>query len=54
MVWRFLEKLGVKPPYDLGILLLCIYPEETQIEKDTYKPSVHCNTIYNSYNMEVT
>ena len=38
MVWRFLEKLGVKPPYDLGILLLCIYPEETKIERDTCIP----------------
>ena len=35
MVWRFLKKLGVKPLYDLAIPLLCIYPEETKIEKDT-------------------
>ena len=28
MVWRFLKKLGVKPPYDLGIPLIGIYPEE--------------------------
>ena len=38
MVWRFLKKLGVKPPYDLAIPLLCIYPEETKIEKDTRTP----------------
>ena len=25
MVWRFLEKLGIKPPYDAAILLLRIY-----------------------------
>ena len=31
MVWRFLKKLGVKPPYDSEIPLLGIYPEETKI-----------------------
>ena len=35
MVWRFLKKLGIKPPYDPAILLLGIYPEETRVEKDT-------------------
>ena len=35
MVWRFLKKLGIKPPYDPVILLLGIYPEETKIERDT-------------------
>ena len=35
MVWRFLKILGIKPPYDLLILLLGIYPEETKIEKYT-------------------
>ena len=38
MVWRFLKKLGIKPPYDPAIPLLSIYPEETKIEKDTYSP----------------
>ena len=28
-VWRFLKKLGIKPPYDP------VYPEETKIERDT-------------------
>ena len=32
MVWRFLEKLGIKPPYDPAIPLLGIYLEETKIE----------------------
>ena len=36
-VWRFLKKLGIKPPYDPAIPL-GIYPEETKIEKDTYIP----------------
>ena len=37
-VWRFLKKLGIKPPYDPAISLLGIYPEETKIEKDTCIP----------------
>ena len=37
-VWRFLKKLGIKPPYDPEIPLLGIYPEETKIEKDTCIP----------------
>ena len=35
MVWRFLRKLGIKPPYGPAISLLGIYPEETKLEKDT-------------------
>ena len=38
MVWRFLKKLGIKPPYDPAIPLIGIYPEETKIERDTYIP----------------
>ena len=38
MVWQFLKKLGIKPPYDLAIPLLGIYPEETKIEKYTGIP----------------
>ena len=38
MVWRFLKKLGIKPPYDPAIPLLGIYPEETKIKKDTCIP----------------
>ena len=38
MVWRFLKKLGIKPPYDPAIPLLGIYPEETKIEIDTRIP----------------
>ena len=37
-VWRFLKKLGIKPPYDPAIPLLGICPEETKIEKDTCTP----------------
>ena len=35
-VWRFLKKLGIKPPYDPAISALGI--EETKIEKDTCIP----------------
>ena len=35
MVWRFLKKLGIKPP---AIPHLGIYPEETKIEKYTSIP----------------
>ena len=36
--WKFLKKLGIKPPYDPEIPLLGIYPEENKIEKDTCIP----------------
>ena len=38
MVWRFLKKPGIKPPYDPVIPLLGIYTEETEIERDTCIP----------------
>ena len=38
MVWRLLNKLGIKPPYDPAIPLLGIYPEEIKTEKDTCTP----------------
>ena len=34
-IWRFLLKLGIKPPYDPAIPLLGIDPEETKLGKDT-------------------
>ena len=37
-VWRFLKKLGIKPPYNPAVPLLGIYPEETKIEKHTCLP----------------
>ena len=37
-VWRFLIKLGIKPPYDPAIPLLGVYPEETKTERDTCVP----------------
>ena len=38
MVWQFLKKLGIKPPYEPAIPFLGIYPGETKIEKDTCIP----------------
>ena len=38
MVWSFLRKLEIKPPYDPAIPLLGIYPEETKIEKASCIP----------------
>ena len=37
-VYRFLKKLGIKPPYDPAIPLLGIYPEKITILKDTCTP----------------
>ena len=37
-VWRFLQKLGIKPPYDPATPLLGIFPEETKTEKDICIP----------------
>ena len=38
MVWRFLKKLEIKPPYDPAIPLLGVYLEESKIEKDACTP----------------
>ena len=37
-VWRFLEKIKIKLPYDPTITVLGIYPEKTIIQKDTCTP----------------
>ena len=37
-VWKFLKKLGIKPPYAPAIHLLGIYSKETKIERDTCIP----------------
>ena len=34
-VFRFLKKLGIKPPYVPAIPFLGVYPEETKMERDT-------------------
>ena len=35
MVWRFPKKPGIKVPNDPAIPLLCIYPKETKINRET-------------------
>ena len=37
-VWRFLKKLGIKPPYDPAIPLQGILPGKIKTEKDTWNP----------------
>ena len=37
-IWKFLKKLGTKPPYDPEIPLLGIYPVETKTERETLIP----------------
>ena len=37
-IFLLLKKLGIKPPYDPIIPLLCMYPLETKIERDTCIP----------------
>ena len=52
-VWRFLNKLEIKLPYDPAILLLGIHTEETRIERDVH-PNVHHSIVHNSQNVEAT
>ena len=37
-MWRFLKKLGIKPPYDPAVSLLGIYPKEIKTERETGIP----------------
>ena len=48
-----LKKLKIELPYDAAIPLLGIYPEKTVTQRHMYH-NVHCNTIYNSQDMEAT
>ena len=38
IVWIFLEKLGIKTPYDPAIPLLGVHTKETRIERDACTP----------------
>ena len=50
-VWRFLKKLKLELLYDPAVPFLGIYPEKSY----TYMYfKVHCNSIYNSQDMEAT
>ena len=37
-IWSFLEKLGIKLPYDPTFPLLGVYAKKTKTEKDTCMP----------------
>ena len=52
MVWRFVKKLGIKPPIWPSNPTLRHIPWGNQSWKRHMYPIVHCNTIYNSQNME--
>ena len=54
-VWSYLKKLKMELPYDSEISLLVIYLKkpETIIQQNIRRhPYVHCNTIYNSQDLE--
>ena len=52
--WHFLEKIKIDLSYDPEIPLLGIHLEKTMVQKDKCTPNVHCNSVYNSQNMEAT
>ena len=47
------KKLGIKLSHEPTVPLLGIYPEETNWKTHLYS-NVHCSTIYNSQDTEVT
>ena len=49
-----LKKLKIDLSYDPAIPLLGIHLEKTMVQKDKCTPNVHCNSVYNSQNMEAT
>ena len=51
-VWKFLKKLTLELPYDPAIPLQGTYPEKTVIWKKHMHPNIHCNTLYNSQDIE--
>ena len=53
-MWRFLRKLKIELPYNLGIPLMVTYPNKTIIQKRYIHTYVHCSTIHNSQDMETT
>ena len=49
-----LKKLNIELPYDQVILFLGIRSRENHKLQRYMHPNVHCSTIYNSQDMEVT
>ena len=54
-VWQFLKALEIEIPFDPAIPLLGIYPKDDKsfYYKDT-RTHVHCGTVYNSKDLELT
>ena len=52
MVWKFLKKLGIKPPYDPAIPLLGKYPEEIKIKKGIH--ITMCENHTEIFNLDFT
>ena len=52
IAWTFLQKLGIKLPYDSEIPLLGIYPKKTITEKDTCTTTFTVALIYNNQDTE--
>ena len=52
-VWRFLTKVEIELPYDPAIPLLGIHAEEARSKRHVH-PNVHCSTVYNSQDMEIS
>ena len=46
-LWRFLKKLGIKPPYHPAIPLLRIYPRKPEL-KETHVPQCSLQHYYNN------
>ena len=53
-VWNFLRKLKIELPYDPVIPLLGHLSRQNRNLKTYMHLSIHCNTIYNSQDMETT
>ena len=53
-VYRFLKKVKIELLYFPAIQLLCIYPEKNHNSKRVMYYNVHCSTIYNNQDLEVT
>ena len=51
-VWRFLKKLGIKPPYDPAIPLLRIYRQNDNSKRYMH-PYVHSSTVHNNQDMSI-
>ena len=59
MVLRFLKNLRIELPYDPAIRGSCVSghisrKDENSNLKRFMHPNIHCNTVYNSQDMEAT